>query len=1215
MACIRGLAGLAVLAFPVAMALMSGCGGGVSNPAEPDFYISHVQDPSAIWYRSAPSVPAPLTIAALPPGSSVNQVVALSFTGTSDWLYALTSSNLIVLDKVGASFQTLATVPVGTGAFACDIDANADFAYVSNNGSNSVTVVDLNAYQAAATIALPAGSQPRGVVLTPDGKKLYVAAAGTNRVSVIDTIARAVTGSITVGNQPNRLAVAPSGHEVYVSNSGSGTVSVIDVLTDTVSATITGLPNTLAVAVSGSGVSLLAGQAAAPSGPGSISSYATSTLTPTTSANSTPGNAFFLTAIYNSSSSKYSYLAASENANKVTEYLGNFTSLTDLKVGVAPTSVTVVRAINRTPSIPTQPQCKLTVTTVGNGTVTVNPASTGGSYPCGTTVTLTAVPGTGQAFFGWSVDLTGAANPASLTLNANKNVTATFGTAYEIDPYGCPVTITSTAAPVSTSPLSYPANTPITINSTLPAVEVLFKGGGAWTTYTSFPVTFTLSGPVSIWVPCVIPKTSACVAPPAGMAGWWGFEPTGAGTSAGSITDLSGNGNNGALTGGVTQAGGKVQSFLASGSAYLQVPSSNSLNFGTGAFSGDLWVRWSDPSVNTVDNFLLDKFTGANRGFQLALTRSVESPGIAKLMLRIYAAVTAEWDTIPPAVPSDGLWHLVAFSYDPSKLLDNRAAFYVDGVLVPSQPFNTANTAGASQTIALNVSSSAPLTVGRDPVLPQSFAFTGGIDEVELFNRVITAADLQPLMAADSLGKCEPSQSVSITVNTSPAGLAASVNGIGGTAPVSQGVASGVATPVSVTTPQVVNGSGYTFSNWTGAVANPASASTTVTATANTTVTANFALSCYLLTFNVSPPASGSVTPSPALGGLAGLPANCYAPGTVVTLAATGANGNVLQSWTGAPGTNATTSVTVNAPTTVTANFGAPVNVTLTVATNPTSLQGRIGTSAAYAAAPISQQVPANQTQTISVTDPQFVTAAGTGYRFTGWSTGGSTATTTVQPSTNFTATANFSVACYALTVVVAPAGSGTVAASPASGGLAGLPTNCYAPGTTVTLTATGTAAQDYIFGSWSGAGTGFTIRTVVMNGPSAVTANFTLYPAPNLNFGGANWGYASGSTYQMVGNVGNNGADYNNIKINQVVWTAAAGTGAITDTTALPITIGNLAGGTGALSSSLTLNATMPTTVTQFKVCVSGTAVSPLSGNTVAWTDNQNCSHAFPRN
>jgi hypothetical protein len=366
---------------------------------------------------------------------------------------------------------------------------------------------------------------------------------------------------------------------------------------------------------------------------------------------------------------------------------------------------------------------------------------------------------------------------------------------------------------------------------------------------------------------------------------------------------------------------------------------------------------------------------------------------------------------------------------------------------------------------------------------------------------------------------------------------------------------------------------------------------------------------------NVSPPGSGTVALSPASGGFTGLPSNCYAPGTAVTLTATGGNGNVLQSWTGATGSGNTATVTVNGPSSVTANFGAPANVTLTVATNPTGLQARIGTTAAYAAAPISQSVPANQTQSVSVTTPQYVTATGTGYRFTSWSTGGSTPATNVQPSANFTATANFSLACYALTVTVAPSGSGTVAVSPASGGLAGLPANCYAPGTSVTLTATGTAAQDYIFGSWSGAGTGVTTRTVVMNLASAVTANFTVYPAPNLNFGGANWGYGAGLTYQMNGRMGNNGADYNTIKITQVVWTAAAGSGAITDTTVLPIAVGNLAGGTGALSAPLTFTATMPTTVTQFRVCVSGTAVSPLSGNTVAWTDNQNCSHAFPRN
>ena len=38
----------------------------------------------------------------------------------------------------------------------------------------------------------------------------------------------------------------------------------------------------------------------------------------------------------------------------------------------------------------------------------------------------TATPATGYEFSGWSGDITGTSNPASITMDANKNVTATF---------------------------------------------------------------------------------------------------------------------------------------------------------------------------------------------------------------------------------------------------------------------------------------------------------------------------------------------------------------------------------------------------------------------------------------------------------------------------------------------------------------------------------------------------------------------------------------------------------------------------------------------------------------------------------------------------------------------------------------------------------------------------------------------------------------------
>ena len=61
--------------------------------------------------------------------------------------------------------------------------------------------------------------------------------------------------------------------------------------------------------------------------------------------------------------------------------------------------------------------------TIG-GTVTPNP--TGGSYPSGTVVSLTATPATGYTFGQWNGDCAGQANPCSLTMDGSKTVSATF---------------------------------------------------------------------------------------------------------------------------------------------------------------------------------------------------------------------------------------------------------------------------------------------------------------------------------------------------------------------------------------------------------------------------------------------------------------------------------------------------------------------------------------------------------------------------------------------------------------------------------------------------------------------------------------------------------------------------------------------------------------------------------------------------------------------
>ena len=66
----------------------------------------------------------------------------------------------------------------------------------------------------------------------------------------------------------------------------------------------------------------------------------------------------------------------------------------------------------------------LTVSTVGSGSVGKSPDQA--AYDHGSNVQLTATPATGWHFTGWSGDASGSTNPLDVTMDGNKNITATF---------------------------------------------------------------------------------------------------------------------------------------------------------------------------------------------------------------------------------------------------------------------------------------------------------------------------------------------------------------------------------------------------------------------------------------------------------------------------------------------------------------------------------------------------------------------------------------------------------------------------------------------------------------------------------------------------------------------------------------------------------------------------------------------------------------------
>ncbi len=102
--------------------------------------------------------------------------------------------------------------------------------------TGSVTVVDLET--ATPVREIPVDLHPSGMVLSPDGSKLFVANANSDTVSIIDTVAEEVSGTLGVkpmpelpyGSAPNALAISGDGAIIYVANGGNNAVAVVDVV-------------------------------------------------------------------------------------------------------------------------------------------------------------------------------------------------------------------------------------------------------------------------------------------------------------------------------------------------------------------------------------------------------------------------------------------------------------------------------------------------------------------------------------------------------------------------------------------------------------------------------------------------------------------------------------------------------------------------------------------------------------------------------------------------------------------------------------------------------------------------------------------------------------------------------------------------------------------------------------------------------------------------
>jgi YVTN family beta-propeller protein len=102
-------------------------------------------------------------------------------------------------------------------------------AFVANIGSGSISVFDLEA--GALLSSVPTGKGAEGIAITPDGKEVWVSNREQDTLSVVTADTLEVRAVIACESFPIRVQFTPDGRRALVSNAKSGDVAIFEVAT------------------------------------------------------------------------------------------------------------------------------------------------------------------------------------------------------------------------------------------------------------------------------------------------------------------------------------------------------------------------------------------------------------------------------------------------------------------------------------------------------------------------------------------------------------------------------------------------------------------------------------------------------------------------------------------------------------------------------------------------------------------------------------------------------------------------------------------------------------------------------------------------------------------------------------------------------------------------------------------------------------------------
>ena len=132
-----------------------------------------------------------------------------------------------------ASNTVIKQVEVGQRPRFTAFSADSKHAYVSCENDGSIRVIDAVAHVVTGIFKLEGGPliRPVGLLVSPDGRRLYVATGRGTMLVALDAATGKSLGQVAVGPRPWGITMSPDGRTLYTANGSSNDVTVVDAMT------------------------------------------------------------------------------------------------------------------------------------------------------------------------------------------------------------------------------------------------------------------------------------------------------------------------------------------------------------------------------------------------------------------------------------------------------------------------------------------------------------------------------------------------------------------------------------------------------------------------------------------------------------------------------------------------------------------------------------------------------------------------------------------------------------------------------------------------------------------------------------------------------------------------------------------------------------------------------------------------------------------------